>query len=75
MTRRKVILVIASAISAGGYDGLYAADGECACELGDLAPCGQLRDDCMMGYRYWCEDSDCEYTETNHKHWHMRETK
>lgn len=28
-----------------GYEGL--SDGECSCELGDLAPCGWLKETCM----------------------------
>ncbi len=33
-----------------GYDGLFNA-GECACLLGDLAPCDQILNDCEAGYR------------------------
>ena len=33
------------------YDGLYSEDGECACELGDLAPCGEMQSSCTLGYK------------------------
>ncbi len=34
-----------------GYDGLFSADLECSCELGDLAPCGDMQGDCAAGYK------------------------
>lgn len=58
-----------------GFDGLYDEGWECACEIADLAPCGEMRASCIAGYRYWCEDADCEHTATNGKHWHMRSRK
>ena len=58
-----------------GYDGLYDDGGECACEIADIAPCGSMKETCLAGYRYWCEDSDCEYTKDVRKHWHMRKDK
>lgn len=45
-------------LKAGGHTGLYAS-GECACELCDLAPCGQEEvgkngyiNDCEPGYKH-----------------------
>jgi hypothetical protein len=32
------------------FDGLQSGCGECACKIGDLAPCGELRGDCEPGY-------------------------
>jgi hypothetical protein len=58
-----------------GYDGLYAKGGECACEIADIAPCGEITGTCLAGYRYWCEDIACEYTKDVGKHWHMRAVK
>ena len=34
-----------------GYDGLYCPEGQCACELGDLCPCGEDPVDCKPGYK------------------------
>lgn len=34
-----------------GYDGLYNSEGECACEIGDIAPCESLSLDCKAGYK------------------------
>lgn len=67
--------LIADCITKYGYDGLYSEDGECACEVDDLAPCGWLNSNCKMGYRYWCSDADCEFTADAGRHWHMREQK
>lgn len=33
-----------------GFDGLYNADGPCACEVDDLYPCGE-RGDCRPGVK------------------------
>lgn len=33
------------------YDGLYNEDGECGCILGDLAPCGEMPNSCIFGYK------------------------
>lgn len=57
------------------YDGLYSERCGCACEIVDLAPCGEILMGCTAGYRYWCEDVDCEHTAGNGQHWHMREKK
>lgn len=34
-----------------GFDGLYCSEGECACEIGDLNPCGEYSEDCKPGYK------------------------
>ena len=44
--------IIKSYLTENGYDGLYNSNGECACELSDLAPCGDLyATDCAAGYK------------------------
>ena len=70
-----VIELVADCIKKGGYDGLYDEHGECSCELDDLAPCGGLQNGCTMGYVYWCEDADCEFTLDAGRHFHMRAKK
>ena len=42
--------IITEFLSAGGFDGL-SYDGECACLIGDLAPCENLNTECEAGYR------------------------
>lgn len=71
-----VILMVSSYLTKEGFDGLYDMFGECACEIGNIAPCGHIGlTSCLAGYRYWCEDDDCEYTKDAGKHWHMRKEK
>lgn len=70
-----VIEMVAEYLKQNGYDGLYSDDGECACEIGDIAPCNTIGEQCHAGYRYWCEDADCEYTADAGRHWHMRKVK
>ena len=39
------------------FDGLFNGEGQCACELSDLIPCGN--DDimtCQCGYKHYCQD-------------------
>lgn len=43
------------------FDGLYSP-GECACELGDLMPCGTPQCGCKAGYRCACGE-DCKEEE------------
>lgn len=45
-------------LTAAGFDGLYAPGGECACEVGDIAPCdiseedGEWINGCQAGYKH-----------------------
>ena len=43
--------VIKDFIKESDYDGLYNIDGECACELSDLQPCGENFSDCILGIK------------------------
>ncbi len=70
-----VIEIVHDCIEKNGYDGLYSEDSQCACELGNLAPCGNIEHGCTMGYRYVCNDEGCEYYGYAGEHWHMRATK
>lgn len=44
-----------------GFDGLYDLDGECACEIDDLAPCGEFSACCAAGYKYPCDCGDHDF--------------
>jgi hypothetical protein len=37
-------------INKNNYDGLCNDSGECACLKSDLAPCGNMAQECMPGY-------------------------
>ena len=40
----EVIEIVEIHLSEKGYGGLYSD--ECACVVGDLAPCGEMKSDC-----------------------------
>ena len=47
--------IISSYLKAQGYDGLVDCNGECACVLEDLMPCGgDSVMDCQAGYEVEC---------------------
>jgi hypothetical protein len=74
-SKMNVIQLVTFALKQEGYDGLQQKFSDCACEIGDIAPCGNIGHDCYAGYRHWCEDADCEYTAEHGRHSHMRSTK
>ena len=43
-----VIDLLEKQIKAQGKDGLANCDLECGCKLGDLAPCGEIREECEL---------------------------
>ena len=66
-----VVEMVRLHLVAGKFDGLYNP-GLCACEVDDLAPCGEIQGDCTAGYKTFdkCDeecrgDGACE--------WHIRE--
>lgn len=52
-----VMSMVEEYLKTNGYDGLLQADGECACLLGDLAPCGELYASCRAGHRVECDEN------------------
>jgi len=46
-----IIEIITEHLVNNGYDGLVNEFGDCACELGDLAPCGSWIGGCRPAYR------------------------
>lgn len=42
--------VVTSAITLGGFGGLYNKFEPCGCKVGDLAPCGELKGSCRLAY-------------------------
>lgn len=51
MTPSAEALLIA-AMQAGGFDGLFNAHADCACELDDLMPCGMEPCGCHAGWKH-----------------------
>lgn len=50
MLAMEIIEIVEIHLSEKGYGGLYSD--ECACVVGDLAPCGEMKSDCRAGYRH-----------------------
>lgn len=48
--------IVESALKAGGFDGLFNDDSECACQSGELFPCARYFGDCKPGYLAPCPD-------------------
>jgi len=46
-----VIGIVDAYLREHGYDGLCNEAGGCACEIGDLVPCGHIDGDCEAGHR------------------------
>ena len=55
-----VIEMVIQALMDGGYDGLFCADGDCACEMYDMEPCGEMGSECMAGYKVKTCPDGCE---------------
>ncbi len=58
--------IVVQVLNAEGYDGLYNADNSCACELGDLAPCGEMQPDCRTGYKHVITAEDIDSGRFDH---------
>jgi len=46
--------IVEDYLKTNGYDGLYNAAADCACDLSDLMPCGFDCSACKPGYRVPC---------------------
>ena len=59
--------IVTSWLNLHGYDGLYN-EGECACEISDLMPCGEPNSDCAAGYKAHCpEGHEFDFMVTQNK--------
>lgn len=47
-----VIEMVDIYLTENGYGGLYSEGSGCACDAGDLAPCGQIDSNCCAGYKH-----------------------
>lgn len=67
--------IVVQYLVQSGYDGLLNLDGECGCELSDLAPCDQMQEACRPGYKAVCTDA-CTHEGYQHSGaWHVQEEK
>ncbi len=49
-------------IMENGFDGLFNSDAECGCLLDDLAPCGEMGQECQPGYKTKCRCGEgCDF--------------
>lgn len=84
MTKSKptnVLEIVRQYLKTNGYDGLYNEDGQCACLLTDLHPCGDYNDisECSPGYKRVCDGKNCNVDvcepERGQDNWHVGATK
>ena len=64
-----VLEMVRLQLEAGGFDGLWSPDAECACKKDDLAPCGEIGGDCQAGYLAPCPETCGEHD------WHIAKAK
>lgn len=54
--------MVAAYLKENGFEGLHDFNGECCCELKDLAPCGEMQMTCMAGYKNPCNCGEgCDF--------------
>jgi len=66
--------IIENYLVCHGFGGLCNMDGECGCELSDLAPCGQSIDRCEPGYKVLCTE-ECSHEgdhDVSKGDWHIQ---
>ena len=51
--------IVRDYLKENGYDGLCEHIGACACSVDDLAPCGEIQNDCEAGTRTEGCDDEC----------------
>ncbi|MAF43032.1 MAG: hypothetical protein CMI54_02515 [Parcubacteria group bacterium] len=60
-----VALIVKEYLERSQFEGLQSGDGECGCDIDDLAPCGEMQQDCVPAYKKMgCPDEcgmGCEY--------------
>jgi hypothetical protein len=72
MTHMNVKLILEEWLKEHKFDGLCNLDVPCGCLCGDLAPCGEMNEDCRPGHRADVEEQDvCGCDGQGTKHWHV----
>lgn len=59
MKTLSVIQMVIERLKADGHDGLAQCEGGCGCTVDDIAPCGEIRDDCEAARRVDFPNQDC----------------
>ena len=52
--------IVAEWLEKNDFDGL-CGDMECACVVGDLNPCGEMKANCIPGYKVDCDCGDHDW--------------
>ncbi len=62
MIKNKLTLkdLTVTTLTKKGFDGLFSANGECACKLDDLMPCHAPKVGCAAGYIYEGRSDDVQ---------------
>jgi hypothetical protein len=66
-----VLGIVREHLLYNGYAGLYSEDC-CCCEVSDLAPCGEMRQDCRPGHKIPCPGPE-NCTADGNCAWHIGE--
>ena len=53
--------IVSAYLAEHGFDGLFDLDGECACAIDDLFPCGNPTMNCAAGYEKPCDCGDHDW--------------
>ena len=61
MDNPDVIDMVCEYLERNGFDGLFNMNGDCACELPDICPCGEIGGQCTAGYRAPCDCGDHDF--------------
>lgn len=65
MTDNSVLEIVKKHLVDNGFDGLYNADSECACEINDLRPCDDDMSYCKPGYKHTGDSENDFYIKDN----------
>lgn len=53
--------IVEDYLKKNGFDGLYDADENCGCFIGELFTCGQPQEKCIPGYKAICQKKCNEF--------------
>lgn len=58
---KTVFEIVVDYLKVNGFDGLYNGYTDCACEVGDISPCGEMSSECQAGYRFPCNCGEHDF--------------
>ena len=53
-----VLDIVVAHLEDHGCTGLHNPSEECACMLPDIAPCGEMKGECVPGVAYYCPENE-----------------